>query len=275
MKGTPLSDANDVALTVRAIALGMKLALNLPKVFTLRELEHYEANLDELPGILRNGSRFTATATQEGATQTEPPPRPSFAFADTNALKAIEEAEDFAEKHFGHRPDLRKQFTMPKVLPWKIVIAVYDPGTLTHRQAVEQALKAQPKLKSVYEERDLMDYKDAKASGKPTLRFVERSTQPTPDTMNLTADEMVATGRVFLDLRGYIIAFGMYHKVTGHFLDPKTWTRFPTSRLPDGGVASGYWFPGYSKVRFDWDYAGYRGSDIGGREAVNCALATP
>lgn len=273
MKGTPLSDANDVALTTRAIALGMKLAFNLPKVFTLMELEHYEAHLDELPEVLRRGSRFTAMLS-EVPQQAETPPRPSFAFADTNALKAIKEAEDFAEKHFGHRPDLRKQFTMPKVLPWKIVIAVYDPGTLTHRQAVDQALKAQPKLKTVFEEQDLMDYKDAKASGKPTLRFIERSTQPTPDTMNLTADEMVATGRVFLDLRGYVIAFGMYHKVTGHFLDPETWTRFPTSRLPDGNVALGYWNPVCSEVCFYWRSAGCRVSDLGGREAVECALAT-
>ena len=254
-----------------APSLGMKLALNLPKVFTLRERAH-EANLDELPGISERLSLYRDSHPRR-CDSDRTSPRPSFAFADTNALKAIE-AEGLP-RNTSAIALLRKRFTMPKVLPWKIVIAVYDPGTLTHRQAVEQALKAQPKLKSVYEERDLMDYKDAKASGKPTLRFVERSTQPTPDTMNLTADEMVATGRVFLDLRGYIIAFGMYHKVTGHFLDPKTWTRFPTSRLPDGGVASGYWFPGYSKVRFDWDYAGYRGSDIGGREAVNCALATP
>lgn len=228
----------------------------------------------ELNRFLRKDPCWVPDKVARTETSVSPTPRPSFAFADTNALKAIKEAEDFAEKHFGHRPDLRKQFTMPKVLPWKIVIAVYDPGTLTHRQAMDQALKAQPKLKTVFEEQDLMDYKDAKASGKPTLRFIERSTQPTPDTMNLTADEMVATGRVFLDLRGYIIAFGMYHKVTGHFLDPETWTRFPTSRLPGGYVADGRWGPGSSEVRFYWDYAGHRSSRIGGREAVECALAT-
>ncbi len=265
-------DTQDPKLVARGYNLGLRIAANVATSLTREELEYWEQNLGQLQLGLRTG--FGLIQVADPAPSSPPTPHTSFAFTDTNALKAIEEAENFAEQYFGHRPDLRKQFVMPQVLPWKIVIAVYDPGTLTHRQAVDQALKAQPKLKSVYEERDVMDYKDAQASGKPTLRFVERSTQPTPDTMNLTADEMVATGRVFLDLRGYIIAFGMYHKVTGHFLDPETWTRFPASRLPGGGVAYGGWAPGSSRVGFRWLHAASRLSRVGGRVAVSVPLAT-
>ena len=207
----------------------------------------------------------------------QPPPRPSFPFTDTNALAAIKEAEDFAEQYFGHRPDLRTQFVMPETFPWeeKEVIAVYDPGTISNRQVVEQALKSQPKLKRVYEEENLMDYEDANASGKPTLRFVARSETPTADLMDLSADEMVATKRTLLDQRGYIIGFGTYHKVTGGFLEQKTGTRFPASRLPDGKVADGGWNRGCTEFCFSRARAGRRITGIGGRETVECPLRIP
>ncbi len=273
MNSPTLIETRDPDLIKRGSDFGLKVAANLVHVLSREDLEWWEKNLPDIQPALRKGFSLNQLGQSE-APLAKRPPRPFFAFADTNASTALNEAEEFAEQFFGHRSELGKQFTMPETLLWKEVIAVYDPGTLTHRRSVDQALKSQPKLKGVYEERDLMDYKDAKATGKPTLRFIERSTQPTPDTMNLTADEMVATKRTFLDLRGYIIAFGMYHRATGHFIDPKTWTRFPTSRLPGGGVARGYWNPDHSKVLFYWCLAGRRSSRIGGREAVECSLAT-
>lgn len=271
MKGTPLMDTQDPKLVARGYNLGLRIAANVATSLTREELEYWEQNLGQLQLGLRTGFGLAKPD------QADPPPpssRPSFAFAATNAAQALKEAEAFAEQFFGHRRDLHLHFVMPETLLWKEVIAVYDPGTLNNRMAVDQALKAQSKLKNVYEERDLMDYKDAKASGKPTLRFIERSEKPTADLMGLSADEMVATKRPLLDQRGYIIAFGTYHKATDCFLDRETWTRFPTSRLPDGKVALGYWYPGRSQVYFNWNGAASRHSRFGGREAVECDLAT-
>jgi hypothetical protein len=274
MKGIPSLETGDAKLVARAYNLGFKIAANVASTLTAEEIEHWERSLPEIPVALRKGFGLNQPEQLE-APPAEPPSRPSFAFADTNALKALEEDEDFAEQSFGHRPDLRKQFTMPETLPWKSVIAVYDPGDLDNRAALNKALKAQKPLADIYEESNVENYSGSEASGKPTLRFIERSKRPTKDTMGLSADEMVATKRTFLDLRGYAIALGTYHHATKGFLDSETWTRFPHNRLRGGGVARGGWDPGGSQVCFDWDDADRRYSSAGGREAVECSLATP
>ncbi|TAK57997.1 hypothetical protein EPO17_00545 [Patescibacteria group bacterium] len=274
VKGTPLLETGDAKLVARAYNLGFKMVANVATTLTVEQLEYWEQNLSGIPDALRKGFGLDQSEQLE-APQAPPPPRPSFVFADTNALKALKEAEDLAEEFFGHRPDLRKQFTMPETLPWKSVIAVYDPGDLDNRATLNKALKAQKCLKDIYEESAVENYSGSEASGKPTLRFIERSEKPTENTMGLSANEMVATKRTFLDLRGYAIAFGTYHKATGRFLDSETWTRFPHNRLRSGKVADGYWDPGCSQVDFCWFVAGLRLSRAGGREAVECALATP
>ncbi|MEK9131749.1 MAG: hypothetical protein AAB447_02475 [Patescibacteria group bacterium] len=268
MNGIPLMETGDAKLVARGFLLGQKIAANVATSLNREELEYWEKHLPEIPDALRRGF---------GLTEPEAPKveAPRFAFADTNAAQAIKEAEDFAEQYFGHRPDLLKQFMMPETLPWKKeVIAVYDPGTLTNREAVEKALKSQKSIANIWEETDVTRYSGSEATGRPTLRFIERSARPTEDTMGLSADEMVATKRTFLDLRGYVIAFATYFKATKGFLDSETWTRFPNNRLPDGKVAHGYWHPGSSEVRFSWYYSDNRDSCIGAREAVECSLVS-
>ncbi|MEI6346280.1 MAG: hypothetical protein WCO79_03570 [bacterium] len=271
VNGIPLVETGDAKLVARAYNLGHKIGANVASTLTAADLEYWEQHLPEIPDALCRGFG----RSDQKVPQVTPPPRPAFALASTNALEALKKAEDFAEKFFGTRPDLRKQFVMPATLPWEKVIVVYDPGDLDNGAALEKTLKAEPKLADIYEEVGVMKYSGSKATGTPTLRFIERSEKPTADTMNLSADEMVATKRTFLDLRGYAIAFGTYHHSTKRFLDSETWTRFPHNRLPDGGVAGGGWDPGRSQVRFYWYRPAARDSGIGAREAVDCVLATP
>jgi len=274
MNGIPLMETGDAKLVARAHLLGHKIAANVATSLTADELEYWERNLPEIPNALRRGFGLTKPEMSSPEPAVVIPPRPSFAFAATKAAQALKEAEDFAERMFGHRPDLRKQFAMPETLPWEKVIAVYDPGTLDNAQAIEKAIKSQRAIADVYEEVPVNHYSGHKATGRPTLRFIEWSERPTEDTMGMSADDLVATKRTFLDLRGYAIAFGTYHKVTGRFLDSQTWTRFPNNRLPGGEVAGGYWSPGHSRVYFGWYHSGSRNSDAGGREAVEVPLAS-
>ena len=55
MKGTPLIDTKNPELVLRAYALGLKIVANVPHVLTLKDLEHWEANLGGLKDALTRG----------------------------------------------------------------------------------------------------------------------------------------------------------------------------------------------------------------------------
>ena len=175
-----------------------------------------------------------------------------FKAKETNLAKAILAAEQFTKKVLGERVDLRKRFDFPAEPPWKDVLCVYDPG-FNNRQAVEKALQGQ-KL-TVFEETDLMEYSGCQALSHPTLHIIENSLRPTEDTLGNSAkspDQLNADGRIYLDQRGYALAFGQRYFTSKDYLDPETWTWFPKNRLPSGSVGRGCWDPDDREVRFDW-----------------------
>ncbi len=159
----------------------------------------------------------------------------------------LKQTEAFTLKHMGVAINLRERFAIPAELPqkWKSVIPVFDPGSMTNRDMVDKCFKA---LKlGVYEETDVMKYKGSEAGKVPTLHFINNSAEPDKDTMNMSANQLQGTKKLFLELRGYGLAMAVYHFATGEYLDPQTFTWFPENRLPGGYVAYGYW---YSKVKF-------------------------
>ena len=83
-------------------------------------------------------------------------PSALFKAKDTDLATWLAKTEEFAEKHFGVKINLRKRFAIPEVFPWKSVIPVFDPGGLTNRDAVQKALKDSGL--TVWEEVDVMKY---------------------------------------------------------------------------------------------------------------------
>lgn len=182
----------------------------------------------------------------------------------------LTKTEEFSKKHLGVEINLRERFAIPAELPWGSVIPVFDPGSLTNRDAIEKALTG---LKlNVYEEVDVMKYAGSEASKEPTLYFIENSVRPNSDTMNMSPDDLRATTKNFVCLRGYALAMAVYHFATGKYLDPETFTWFPEDRLSDGCVAYGYWYRSDSKVWFDWRNPDSRCSSGGARVAMPVPL---
>ena len=203
-----------------------------------------------------------------------PPPNPPttpmvFKTTGTDLDKWLDEAEKFAKDHLGVEVKLRKRFAIPKTLPWKSAIPVFDPGNLTNRAMFKllNKLGLNP-----WEEMDVMQYSGSKASGAPTLHLIQNSVRPDEDTMGMSPDQLVATQKSWIELRGYGLAFGLHHVVTNEYLDPQTFTWFPGNRLRSVRVARGYWDAGARQVRFLWYYSFVLNPDGGARLAMSVPL---
>jgi hypothetical protein len=182
----------------------------------------------------------------------------------------LNKCQEFAKKYLGVEINLRERFVIPAELPWKSVIPVFDWG-ITNREAVQKALKDFGL--TVWEEVDVMKYSGSSANGQPSLYLIQNSIQPDSDTMmNMSPDQLVATKKNWLDLRGYALAFGVYHFATGEYLDPETITLFPNTRLAPGQVAFGHWRPDSLKVRFSWRRSAGQDGDSGARLTISVPL---
>jgi hypothetical protein len=184
----------------------------------------------------------------------------------------LDKCQEFTKKYFGMEIDLRKRFAIPAELPWNSIIPVFDPGGITNRDAI----KILKKLKlTIWEEVDVMDYSGSEAKNGPSLHFIQNSVRPDEDTLGnqcMSPDQLVATNKNWLNLRGYALAFGLYYFITQEYLDPQTFTWFPNNRLASGRVAGGLWLPDNCKVRFRWGNPGSRYGGRGARLAMPVSL---
>ena len=179
-----------------------------------------------------------------------------------NAEVHIKAMEDYTKKAFGLEVHLAKIFNLsliPSLLTtvsWTSVLPVFIPK-VNNRQAVDSLITGGFKnfKKKAYEVEDVMKYKESEAS-EPRLLLIEASPRPNVDTMGVSPMKLVKTGKLWLPLKGYAIAQGLYHQMTREYLDPETWTWFPSETLSDGQTALGRWLPDYGNVGF-----GRRGSD--------------
>lgn len=230
--------------------------------------EYYLANKHLIPEAILRG--FVLPSLEAPIASAVVAPSALFKAKDTDLATWLAKTEEFAEKHFGVKINLRKRFAIPEVFPWKSVIPVFDPGGLTNRDAVQKALKDSGL--TVWEEVDVMKYSGSEVNKEPTLHFIQNSVRPDEDTMEMSPDQLVATGKNWLGMRGYALAFGVHHLATGQYLDPETFTWFPNNRLSGGKVACGGWLPGRREVRFCWSSSGHRRGYGGSRLAIPVPL---
>jgi len=188
-----------------------------------------------------------------------------------NAEVHIKAMEDYTKKAFGLEVHLAKIFNLsliPSLLTtvsWTSVLPVFIPK-VNNRQAVDSLITGGFKnfKKKAYEVEDVMKYKESEAS-EPRLLLIESSPRPNTDTMGVSPRNLVKTGKLWLPLKGYAIAQGLYHQMTREYLDPETWTWFP-GEISVGQTAYGDWDPSYGDVRFyrrdsDFEY-GYYGARL-------------
>ncbi len=258
----------DTPLVKRAYNLGLKV---VPNFLSLNEdqIAYYEQHLDELPIAVKRG--FTLPVqSQEVQAPVIVVSTSMYKTADTDLARWLPKTHEFTKKYFGVEVDFSK-FDIPEELPWKNVLPVFDPGGLTNRQALKKLKKALGPNEP-YEEVDVMQYSGSEASLGPVLHLIERSIRPNDNTMNMSPNELVATRKNWLRLRGYALGTSFHHFIAEEFLDPQTWTWFPCDRLPSDEVSLGSWDPDSRQVRFSWDGAGDRDPGMGARLAVSVNL---
>lgn len=204
---------------------------------------------------------------------------PTFRVEDTNIDAAINLAEKFSAAILGVTVTLRKQFDMPTELPWKNVLLVFDPG-LNNREALKRAIQSQ--LIDERESVDIMKFSGSEALAQPTLHVIENSIRPSSDTLGVRARspyELGADECPYLNLRGYIIAFGQRHFGFRNYLDIRTQTWFPENlwrevvgdRVTEN-AGIGCWRPSYDKLCFSHGDANNIRPSIGARLVVNVPL---
>lgn len=261
--------------------LGLATAANLATSGVPIEVQEYYLRHKELiPEAIRRGFILPQPEVQLAPAIIIPElvidPPVMYKTAETDLNYWLNRCQEFAEKFFGVKVNLREMFMIPEEIPWASAIPVFDPGNLTNRDAVEKALKAQKFV--VWEEADVMNYSGSIANAGPTLHFIQNSIEPDSDTLNQTPDQLVEAGKNlpaqagWLSQRGYALAFGLHYFVTKKYLDRKTWTWFPVNRLASGEVTCGYWDPGDRRVKLGWDFPGYHDPNMGARRVMSVSL---
>lgn len=196
---------------------------------------------------------------------------PTFKTTNTDLNWWLDKAEAFAKKHLRLKLGLRQQFTIPTELPWSSAIPIFDPGTHDNRGMIHLLKKLGH---DPLEQKDVMRYSGAQKFGVPTLHLIENSIQPNADTMGLSPDQLRATGKQFLRLRGYGLAMALYRFAKAEYLDPQTWTWFPEDRiLAESIVAKGGWDVINRQIEFDWEVPSYqKNPNLGARLAISVPL---
>ena len=192
--------------------------------------------------------------------------------SDTDLFSQLSKAEAFTKEYFGVSVKLAEIFQIPETVPWESVLPVFVPAGFNNRKGFELLQKLG--LNS-WEETDVMRHSDSSASDKHQLFLIQNSERPDKDTMEMSPNQLRKTGNLFLNLKGYAIAMGLYHQSTKGYLDSKeTFTWFPENRLSSGEVACGKWNPGDRRVGFYCSNPDYENDYGGARLAISVSLET-
>jgi hypothetical protein len=272
LKGIPLIQTNDPALIARGYNLGLKLVPNLLQVMTVEQLERFEQNLPELRILAKEICEDVPTGMAEISEVRVPVP--SLTSTGPTVADWFSGREDFHRFFTGERIILRDMFSVTdEILSRTDLIPVFRPADATNRMAVRWKQKLGI---TIWEEVDVMRYKNSAGPGVPELYFINRSVRPDEDTLGKNAktpDELiVAPEKIWCDLYVWCDADSLYFKIMNEHLDSETWTWFPHDRLPDGGVACGSWNPSGGRVRLVWYGRDNRNPGVGARVAIPVSL---
>lgn len=167
---------------------------------------------------------------------------PSFNIEDTDLLWWLEKAEEFARCFLKEKINLSKQFVVPKRIPWRSAIPIFDPGIDNMGMVrVLQSLGVE-----IHQMRNVMSYSCSHDNGQPSLHLMNNSRLPDEHTLGKSPRWLrrwYAPYNSLLTLRGYGLAFALCYYGTKQILDARTFTWFPEDCLPGGLVARAEYFP--------------------------------
>ncbi len=255
--------------------LAILIAGNVYATQLPEETERYflENKGEVIPAILRG---FVIQKEVKVEISTPQPPNltnTGHTFADW--LTARERVHDFLT---GEAINLRGMFMVPNDLLTRTdIIPVFRPAGATNRVAMDWKVKLG--MCASYEETNVMEYKNSKGPQVFKLYYINKSVRPDEDTLGekaMSPDQLVATGKNWLNLYGWSDADNLYSLITGTHLDSgETWTWFPNDRLSGGlDVAHGCWNMSTAQARFGWFYRDGCTPDIGARVAIPLSLRT-
>src|SRR3989338_525746 len=262
----------------QALRIGNRLAEIQRQVFLQKEDPHDPEDLIRyLQGAADGKFVGQETGNEIREIEVTDPPRiivPNLRSTYPTLAEWLEAREELHKFFTGQSVILRDMFALTdEQLARTDLIPVFRPSGATNRLAVDWKKKLGV---DVYEETDVMKYKNSVGPKTPELYLISRSLRPDADTLGdnaNTPDQLIQVpNKLWLNLYGWADADTLHFAITGEHLDPKTWTWFPNDRLPDGGVASGYWGGAGGCLR--WRYAGGCGSYGGARAAVPVSLKT-
>jgi hypothetical protein len=188
----------------------------------------------------------------------------------------FEAMEDYTKKAFGLTVKLTEIFNLSTitellgVVRWTGVLPVFIPQGVDNQRAVNSLVTAGHK--KPYEGVKVMRYAGSEGYDKPRLFLIESSIRPNKNTMRRLPNNLVNTGKLWLPLKGYVIAQGVFHQITEEYLDQETYTWFPGETLDGGRAADGSWSPDFSCVGFGWRDLNCGYEDYGARMAISVPL---
>lgn len=166
----------------------------------------------------------------------------SFGIEETDLALWLRRLEEFAREFLKVKVNLSESFFIPQEIPWKSVIPIFDPG-LDNRGMVNVLENFGF---TVHQSPDVMKYSGSCRTRKPTLHLIGNSRVPDEETLGKSPRWLRRWYQSYdsiLSLRGYGLAFALYHYVTRQILDARTFTWFPEDCLPGGLVARAEFFP--------------------------------
>ena len=195
-----------------------------------------------------------------------------------NWLEMREELHKFLT---GETVILRDMFTMnDEVLARTDIMPFFRPANATNRMAVDWKKKLGI---AVWEETDVMKYKNSKGPKVPELGFISRSVRPDADTLGKNAkspNDLIKVKlqklQAWLNLYGWCDAGNLHFKIINKHLDSgETLCWFPEDRLPGGRVARGFWRADDGEAELSWFRADDCYPRLGARLAEFLPLKTP
>ena len=211
----------NLPLAIRAYNLGLKAVPNFVNL-TENQILYYETHLSELRKAVNRGFILPDHPQSTGRIASAIAAAGPYQAADTDLDHWLDWAQEFAAKHLETVIDLRKSFMIPATLPWRSAIPVFDPGWMSSALAIKRALIDLGQTVSAQE--NVMEYNGSGPAGKPTLCLIENSIQPNIESMGKSPKDLCQSGLLYLRLRGYVLAFSLFHFTTSTNLDEKSWT---------------------------------------------------
>jgi len=205
----------------------------------------------------------------------------------TNLMEALTLGEKFAKSVFPSQfedPDvmpgdyagpLWQQFSLPETLPWKKVLAIFQPEGTNYQDCIEAVKKnGKFKIKVQGPMYDIVSHHTSEKSKRLRLFLTEFSETPNENNMGERPRKLIESGQKFLGLGQYALAAAQHYELTPehcHFdVDGGTITFFPHNQLSFAkhGVIAGYWDGKDHLLRFESVSLDTKNPEYGAREMI-------